>query len=101
MAQAVRKREQELLEQMPCQTTAAKRIVEAEAGNIYAEIIASERQAVITANSRSVEANTVSAAVVVARIEGERIATARAVQEQQELQEQLRTTKLEAANTQI
>eukprot|EP00959_Pyramimonas_sp_CCMP1952_P334280 7000682-Pyramimonas_sp.AAC.1 len=70
MAQAVRKREQELLEQVPCQTTAAKRIVEEEAENRYAEMIASERQAVITASCRCADANAVSAAVAAARIEG-------------------------------
>eukprot|EP00959_Pyramimonas_sp_CCMP1952_P225903 4723916-Pyramimonas_sp.AAC.1 len=78
MAQTVKKREQELLEQMSYQTTAAKRIVEEETENRYAEMIASERHAIITASSRSVDANTVSAAVAVARIEGERVATARA-----------------------
>eukprot|EP00959_Pyramimonas_sp_CCMP1952_P365586 7656740-Pyramimonas_sp.AAC.1 len=77
MAQAVREREQELLGQISCQTTAAKRIVEEEeADNRFADMIASERQAVISAGSRSVDASAVSAAAAVARIEGERIATA-------------------------
>eukprot|EP00959_Pyramimonas_sp_CCMP1952_P189717 3968753-Pyramimonas_sp.AAC.1 len=86
MAQAVRKREQELVEHMSYRTAAAKRLAEEEAESRYAEMVASGRQAVMTANSRSVDANAVSAAVAVARIEGERIATASAVQEKQELQ---------------
>eukprot|EP00959_Pyramimonas_sp_CCMP1952_P383741 8042011-Pyramimonas_sp.AAC.1 len=68
MAQAVRKREQDLVEQMPHQTATAKRLAEEEAENIYAEMMASERQAVMTANSQSADANTVSAAVAAARI---------------------------------
>eukprot|EP00959_Pyramimonas_sp_CCMP1952_P022145 465628-Pyramimonas_sp.AAC.1 len=50
MAQAAREREQELVEQMSHQTAAAKRRAEEEAENIYAEMMASERQAVMTAN---------------------------------------------------
>eukprot|EP00959_Pyramimonas_sp_CCMP1952_P357637 7488047-Pyramimonas_sp.AAC.1 len=64
-------------------------------------MMACERQAVMTANSQSVDVNVASAAVAAARIEGERIATARAFQERQELQEQLQTAGLEAANTQV
>eukprot|EP00959_Pyramimonas_sp_CCMP1952_P374012 7832978-Pyramimonas_sp.AAC.1 len=90
MAQAARGWEQELVEQMPHQTAAAKRRAEEEAENRYAEI-ASERQAVVTATSQSVDAETASAAVAAARIEGERAATARTEQERQELQEQLQT----------
>eukprot|EP00959_Pyramimonas_sp_CCMP1952_P392828 8231249-Pyramimonas_sp.AAC.2 len=86
MAQAVREREQELVEQMPHQTAAAKRRAEEEAENRYAQMMASERQAVMAANKQSVDVNASSAAVAVARIEGERIATARAVHERQELQ---------------
>eukprot|EP00959_Pyramimonas_sp_CCMP1952_P067194 1402467-Pyramimonas_sp.AAC.1 len=64
-------------------------------------MIASERQAVVTATSQSVDAKTASAAVAAARIEGERVATAGAEQERQELREQLQTARLEVANAQI
>eukprot|EP00959_Pyramimonas_sp_CCMP1952_P241991 5058486-Pyramimonas_sp.AAC.1 len=50
MAQAVRDREQELVEQTPHQTAAAKQRAEEEVENRCAEMIASERQAVMTAN---------------------------------------------------
>eukprot|EP00959_Pyramimonas_sp_CCMP1952_P223065 4663360-Pyramimonas_sp.AAC.1 len=40
-------------------------------------MIASERQAVITANSQSAGTNAVSAVVAAARVKGERVATAR------------------------
>eukprot|EP00959_Pyramimonas_sp_CCMP1952_P308854 6463459-Pyramimonas_sp.AAC.1 len=101
MAQAVREREQELVTQMSHQTAAAKRRAEEEAENGYVEMMASERQAVMTANSQFVDVNAASAAFAAARIAGERVATASAVQERQELQEQLQTAGLEAANAQI
>eukprot|EP00959_Pyramimonas_sp_CCMP1952_P114067 2385377-Pyramimonas_sp.AAC.1 len=71
MALAVREREQQLVGQMPHETAAAKQRAEAEAENRNVEMIASERQAPMTANSQSVDAKTASAAVAAARIEGE------------------------------
>eukprot|EP00959_Pyramimonas_sp_CCMP1952_P122258 2555771-Pyramimonas_sp.AAC.1 len=62
MAQAVREREQELVEQMSHQTAAAKRRAEEEAENRFAETMASERQAVMTANRQSADVNAASAA---------------------------------------
>eukprot|EP00959_Pyramimonas_sp_CCMP1952_P256034 5347728-Pyramimonas_sp.AAC.1 len=70
---------------MPHQTAAAKQRAEEEADDRYAEMIASERQAVVMATNQSVDAKIASAAVAVARIEGERVAAARAEQEKQEL----------------
>eukprot|EP00959_Pyramimonas_sp_CCMP1952_P141057 2952431-Pyramimonas_sp.AAC.1 len=55
MAQAVRERGQELVEHMSHQTAAAKRRAEEEADDVYAEMMASERQAVMTANNQSVD----------------------------------------------
>eukprot|EP00959_Pyramimonas_sp_CCMP1952_P272574 5698391-Pyramimonas_sp.AAC.1 len=101
MAQAARKREQELVEHMPHQNAAAKQRAEEEAERRYVEMVASERQAVATATSQSVDAKTASAAVAAARIEGKRVATARAGQERQEIQEQLQIARLEVANAQI
>eukprot|EP00959_Pyramimonas_sp_CCMP1952_P259870 5433218-Pyramimonas_sp.AAC.1 len=63
LAQAARDREQEL-------TAAAKQRAEEEAENRCAEMIASERQAVATVTSQSVDAKIASAAVAAARVEG-------------------------------
>eukprot|EP00959_Pyramimonas_sp_CCMP1952_P177879 3717699-Pyramimonas_sp.AAC.1 len=67
LAKAAREREQELVEQVCRRTAVAKRQAEEEAENRYAEMLASERQAVATAISQAVDAKTVSAAVAVAR----------------------------------
>eukprot|EP00959_Pyramimonas_sp_CCMP1952_P342344 7172263-Pyramimonas_sp.AAC.1 len=64
-------------------------------------MLAPERQAVVTAISQSVDAKTVSAAVAAARVEGGKIATARAEQETQEFHEQLKNARREISNTQI
>eukprot|EP00959_Pyramimonas_sp_CCMP1952_P345552 7236433-Pyramimonas_sp.AAC.1 len=64
-------------------------------------MLASERQAVVVATNQSVDAQTVSAAVAAARVEGEKVATARAEREKQEFQEKLRNARLEAVNTQV
>eukprot|EP00959_Pyramimonas_sp_CCMP1952_P259000 5414592-Pyramimonas_sp.AAC.1 len=63
------------------------RQAEEEAKNRCAEMVASERQAVVTATNQSVDAEAVSAAFAAARVEGGKIATARAEREKQELQE--------------
>eukprot|EP00959_Pyramimonas_sp_CCMP1952_P396299 8303240-Pyramimonas_sp.AAC.1 len=83
---AARERERELTEQMYRQTAAAKRQAEIEAGRRYLEMLASERQAVAAVTNQSVNAETVTAAVAVARVEGEHIATVREEREKQTLQ---------------
>ncbi len=88
------------MEQMYHQTAAAKRQAEIEAESRYLEMMASERQAVVAATNQSVDAETVTAAVAMARVEGEQIATVRAERENQSLQEELKDARLEAANTQ-
>eukprot|EP00959_Pyramimonas_sp_CCMP1952_P083902 1754733-Pyramimonas_sp.AAC.1 len=67
---AARERERELMRQMHHQTAAAKRQAEIEAENRYHEMLASERQAVAAATAHSVNVETVTAAVAVARVEG-------------------------------
>eukprot|EP00959_Pyramimonas_sp_CCMP1952_P284766 5953411-Pyramimonas_sp.AAC.1 len=52
------------------------------------------------ANKESADANAIAAAVAVARIEGEQIATVMAERETHGLQEELKNARLEAANTQ-
>eukprot|EP00959_Pyramimonas_sp_CCMP1952_P312076 6531826-Pyramimonas_sp.AAC.1 len=101
LARAAGEREQELVEQVRHQTAVVKRQAEEETKNRYAEMMAFERQAVATAINQSVDAKTVSAAVAAARVEGGKIATARAEQEKQELQEQLNTARLAASDTLI
>eukprot|EP00959_Pyramimonas_sp_CCMP1952_P473168 9501268-Pyramimonas_sp.AAC.1 len=75
LAMAARERERELAGQMYHQTAAAKRQAELGAESRYLEMMASERQAVVAATDQSVDAKTVAAAVAVARVEGEQIAT--------------------------
>eukprot|EP00959_Pyramimonas_sp_CCMP1952_P352784 7391329-Pyramimonas_sp.AAC.1 len=74
LAMAAREREQELIEQLYNQTAAVKRQAEVEAENKCIELLASERQAVAMATSKSIGANAVAAAVAAARVEGEQIA---------------------------
>eukprot|EP00959_Pyramimonas_sp_CCMP1952_P257534 5380774-Pyramimonas_sp.AAC.1 len=64
-------------------------------------MLASERQAVAAATNQSVNAETVTAAVAAARIEGEQIAAVRAEREKQTLQEELKNARLEVVNTQV
>eukprot|EP00959_Pyramimonas_sp_CCMP1952_P389017 8150814-Pyramimonas_sp.AAC.1 len=52
------------------------------------------------ANEESADAHTVAAAVAVAKIEGEQIATAVAEREKQGLQEELKAARLKADNAQ-
>eukprot|EP00959_Pyramimonas_sp_CCMP1952_P035315 739910-Pyramimonas_sp.AAC.1 len=101
LAQAARRREQELMEQMSYQTAAVQQRAEEEAENILVETISSVRQAAGAANNQSVDAKAACAAVAAARIKRERPATARAEHDKHELQDQLSAARLEVANTQI